>query len=307
MVNIKRKIKIGIFLLILSFGAVFISASLNNNIVKASSTVSSQANTAIVNLETSLKRNWLGPKNLPAFNTYLKNAKALTSRLSNGSVKTSYNNRIAETERIIRAIEKMVVLETSLEKNYHGMKNIPAFKAYLTDASNAIYAIKTIECKYKLSDRVYVAFNTIRDIETVNSTEYKKAANAFVEGRKAYRKALEDKTVESKNKALELSNSALNLVWSINTSIAKDYIAGDVRDLISQINAIKTVEKPVEEPKDTNEKEESKESIEKQSVNSVKKEEVNNIEKEEINDTEKASEKEESKTLNEEESPQIQE
>lgn len=255
MVKIKKKICTVALAMILSGGTLLSSGVFSNvNVVHAatSATVSSQANSAIQSLEGSLERNYLGSKNLPSFNTYLKKAKDLTAKLPNGSVKTSYNNRIAETERIIKATENVVSLENSLDKNYHGVSNLKTFNTYLDKANKSIALVNTAVCKAKMSDRTYLAFNIIRDIEVVNTSQYKAAANDFVEARKLYRTAVNDKTTESKNKALEKANSSLSLVWKVNSSVAKDYLAKDIKALVSDINKIEAKE-PVKVPvKDEN-------------------------------------------------------
>lgn len=286
MITIRRKIGICALGAVLSFGTLFTTVSLQKNvIVQAASSISVQANAAISSLESSLKRNYLGSKNLPTFNSYLKNAKTLTNKLPNGSTKTSYNNRIAETERIIRATESVVVLETSLEKNYHGMRNVPTFNSYIDKANKAIALINTNVCRYKLSDRTYLAFNTVRDIEVVNSSEYITAANKFVEARKLYRSAVKEQTNELKTKALETANDSLSFGWKIRTSVAKDYLISDIKDLIKDINKIEVKEnnkeentnadkKIVEEKKVEDTEKDSSAKVEEKATESVAKSEI---------------------------------
>lgn len=244
MISVKRKAIIGFIGCTLSFGifcgVVLLKQPINIQ-AATSNDLSAKANIAITNLESSLKKNWLGAKNLPGFNSYLKDSKVATNKLANGSVKTSYNNRIAETERIIKATQAVVLLESSLEKNYHGMRNISTFKAYLDKANKEITTIKTIACKYKLSNRTYISFNTIRDIEVVNSLEYKESANSFVDARKAYKEAMKSKDEQQKNKAMESANNALNLGWKINSSVAKDYLISDIKDILSSIKDIEVL------------------------------------------------------------------
>lgn len=186
----------------------------------------SQANSRIDHLESSFIKNYLGSKNLPTFRQYLSEAKNLTAKVSNTSDKRRLNDRIVQCENVIVTTEHVVNMETSMDKNYRGVKNLPAFKSYLDRVNGSLGKIANKTIHQKLSERSYAGANVIRDITVVDSTEYKKADAARSE---AISLINSDRVAEGKDKARE----SLNLAYKVTTSFVKDAMVAELKDIIN--------------------------------------------------------------------------
>lgn len=108
------------------------------------------AHKKIEHLRTSLKRNYLGLKNVGTWQQYIKEARALTKKLPNGSTKNKYTERINSAESLVNAAAKVNHLEFSMEKNYPSVKNAEAWVVYVEVAAKELSKV-TIEYE----DQVY--------------------------------------------------------------------------------------------------------------------------------------------------------
>lgn len=207
--------------LILAIGAAVITASLGTTVAYANSAYS-QANAKINHLETSFEKNYLGNTNLPTFRKYLSDAKSLTSKVTSSSDKQKLQERINQCEVVIVTTEHLVNMENSMERNYRGMKNVPAFQAYLDKVNNSLAGVKNKIVHTKLSDRSYAGMNVIRDIKVSDSENYVKASKLRLE---AIDSINSGSISDGKTKASE----ALSYVWKCDTSLAKDAIAGELK------------------------------------------------------------------------------
>ncbi|MEG1415355.1 MAG: hypothetical protein RSC49_02005 [Clostridium sp.] len=186
----------------------------------------SQANAKLNHLESSFIKNYLGSKNLPAFRQYLADAKNLTNRVTNTSDKRKLNNRIVQCENVIVTTEHVVNMETSMDKNYRGPKNLPAFKSYLDRVNSSLGTVSNKTIHQKLSERSYAGANVIRDITVVDSVEYKRA---LVELNNAIELINSDRVAEGREKARE----GLSLAYKVSTSFAKDALVAEFKDIIN--------------------------------------------------------------------------
>lgn len=203
----------------LSFGAL---GTVYDNKVYAASVAYNQASSKISQLETSLEKNYLGSSNLPTFRKYLAEAKTLISKVTSASEASSLNERWKQCESIIVTTECIVNMEASMDKNYRGMKNVPAFEAYIEKVNAALAGVKNKIIFNKISERSYAGSNVVRDIKVADSAEYK-AADALL--KEAIALVNEGKTSEAKAKATE----GLDYVWKCTTSMLKDSIAGELK------------------------------------------------------------------------------
>ncbi|KMT22865.1 hypothetical protein [Clostridium cylindrosporum] len=204
--------------------AVFIAtAHLGVGTVFAS-TISYQTNSKISQLETSFQRNYLGSKNLPTFRLYLSEAKSLVSSVTSTYEKNAYLARIAQCEIVIQTIENVVNMESSIDRNYKGTKNLPTFQAYLDRVNSSLAKVTNSIVHSKLSERSYAGSNVIRDIRVMDSGDYIKAASLR-------ETAIELINVESIDEAKTKASEALNYVWKCETSFAKDAIASELKSI----------------------------------------------------------------------------
>ncbi|KMT23341.1 Ig-like domain-containing protein [Clostridium cylindrosporum] len=85
----------------------------------------------IEHLRSSLKKNYLGLKNVGQWQKYIKEARALNAKLPNGSTKTKYAERINTAEALVNAAARVNQLEFSMDKNAHVMANVPQWGEYV--------------------------------------------------------------------------------------------------------------------------------------------------------------------------------
>lgn len=209
----------------LSLATIVTVASLGIGTVYASSAYN-QANNKINHLESSFEKNYLGNTNLPVFRQYLSEAKALTAKVTSAADRQKLNNRLNQCEVVIVTTEHVVNMENSMARNYKGTKNLPAFEAYRDKVNASLQGIKNKIVYDKLSSRSYAGSNVIRDIYVVDSSEYIKASNLRSE---AIRLFNEGDVTGAKAKA----NEALVHVWKCNTSLIKDAIASELKDILA--------------------------------------------------------------------------
>lgn len=103
----------------------------NVTIVEAASKVNSATvNNKVSQLEKSIRSNYLGLKNVGQWQAYIKDARNLNSKLSNGSTKNSYAGRINKAEQVVTAAARVNQLEISMAKNAHTQKNVAQWEKY---------------------------------------------------------------------------------------------------------------------------------------------------------------------------------
>lgn len=111
--------------------------------VEAAVTPVQAAHNKIEQLRNSLKKNYLGLKNLGTWQTYIRDAKNLTARLPNGSTKNLYYSRIDSAERLVNAAAAVNQLEKSMEVNAHVMRNVPTWINYVDIAIDKLSRVTT--------------------------------------------------------------------------------------------------------------------------------------------------------------------
>lgn len=122
-------------MMVLSVGT---SVSLTNNVTTVKAGVREDnvaAHNKIEHLRWSLKRNYLGLKNVGTWQQYIKEARALTKKLPNGSTKNKYTERINSAEALVKAAGGVNHLEFSMEKNYPSVKNAEIWVTYIEKAA----------------------------------------------------------------------------------------------------------------------------------------------------------------------------
>lgn len=188
-------------------------------------------------LKSTLSKNYLGAKNLPAFNQTLQSAKSAVAKLPKGDTKNKLSASVSRSESIIRATESLVKLEESMSKNAHIMRNVPVFEIYLNKSSNLIGRLSHAEvqgAKDKLSPRNYKMFNEVRDIKVKNTSQYAYALQLYYEGKMFHNIAKENPTPTNVKLADDKISDALNAVWKITTSAIKDKLRDDVKAILKE-------------------------------------------------------------------------
>ncbi|MEG0691348.1 MAG: hypothetical protein RR437_09005, partial [Clostridium sp.] len=153
----------------------FVSAIDSPIEVEAKKSTTQLAGEQVSYLENTVRKNYLGQKNLNHFNTQLRKAKSMVGKIPSGSTKRSLSSRVSVCENVIRATESTVKLEDSMNKNSHTLSSVPTFEIYINNANKYINRIPEgihSSAKVGLSKRSYSRFNNIRDIKVKNTIEY---------------------------------------------------------------------------------------------------------------------------------------
>lgn len=81
-------------------------------------------------LVKSIKKNYLGLKNVGQWQKYIKEARDLNARLPKGSTKNKYAERINKAEAVVNAAARVNQLEISMKKNSHTNSNLAQWLEY---------------------------------------------------------------------------------------------------------------------------------------------------------------------------------
>lgn len=145
----KSKKNIGAFLVAafaLSSAAGFTQSINDIKLVSAATKEGSSAvNSKLQHLIGSLKKNYLGVKNVPQWEKYIKEARSLNSKLPSGEEKNKYDQIINSAESLVNAASNVNKLEFSLKEKESTEKSIPEWEGYIDLASEALEKVDTDE------------------------------------------------------------------------------------------------------------------------------------------------------------------
>ncbi|MEG1415351.1 MAG: DUF5011 domain-containing protein [Clostridium sp.] len=219
----------------------FVSAIDSPIEVEAKKSTTQLAGEQVSYLENTVRKNYLGQKNLNHFNTQLRKAKSMVGKMPNGSTKRSLSSRVSVCENVIRATESTVKLEDSMDKNSHTLSSVPTFEVYINNANKYINRIPEgihSSGKVGLSKRSYSRFNDIRDIKVKNTIEYSYANQLYNEASMLYQKALANATKDNVAAADIKVSEALRSVYAVSTSVIKDKLRGNIKVLINKVSKL---------------------------------------------------------------------
>ncbi|MEG0332443.1 MAG: DUF5011 domain-containing protein, partial [Clostridium sp.] len=219
----------------------FVSAIDSPIEVEAKKSTTQLAGEQVSYLENTIRKNYLGQKNLNHFNTQLRKAKSMVGKIPSGSTKRSLSSRVSVCENVIRATESTVKLEDSMNKNSHTLSSVPTFEIYINNANKYINRIPEgihSSAKVGLSKRSYSRFNNIRDIKVKNTIEYSYANQLYNEASMLYQKALANSTKDNVAAADIKVSEALKAVYAVSTSVIKDKLRGNIKVLINKVSKL---------------------------------------------------------------------
>ncbi|MEG0129803.1 MAG: hypothetical protein RR539_09980 [Clostridium sp.] len=208
-------------------GAVGALSTVEVQSVQASTNNIKKLDAKISQVVSSLKKNYLGLKNVGQWQKYIKECKDLLAKIPSGSTKNKYAETISKAEALINAAARVNQVEKSMSSNSHSMKNVDTWEQYVELAKKDLTKVdqkefkKQIEelkertaVKVLLMDKVKVAhFEAVKKVEAIV-----KEAEALVKTDKT--KALE-KYKEARNAGEKLSShsSKTNLLNNIGKGI----------------------------------------------------------------------------------------
>ncbi|MEF9953063.1 MAG: hypothetical protein RR838_10760, partial [Clostridium sp.] len=146
----------------------------------------------------SLKKNYLGLKNVGQWQQYERELKTLIGKLPEGSAKAGFQARLDVCVSLLNAAAKVNHVEKSLDTNFHGIKNAETWSVYLKDGQDLLNKVdKELEGrKAELVERLAKAKTTVDGI-------IKKHNDDLAAATKLYDDAVKSKKLVDAEKALE--------------------------------------------------------------------------------------------------------
>lgn len=148
--------------------AVIVEGEPNTRAVTYASAEVELASSMIERTKTSLRANYLGLKNVPQWQIYIRDARALTAKIVPGSTRDTFNARIDAQEQVVNTVISLGQLENSMENNAHVVRNIPQWTDYVNTTLNNIRLIHSDytdlkdKLKVRLTDKVDVMIGILK-------------------------------------------------------------------------------------------------------------------------------------------------
>ncbi|MEG0332577.1 MAG: hypothetical protein RR637_09310 [Clostridium sp.] len=176
----------------------------------------------IEHFRTSLKKNYLGLKNVGQWQAYEKEIKALIAKLPAGSSQDKYQARLDVCVSLLNAAAKVNHVEKSLDTNYNGIKNAETWSVYLKDGNDLLGKVdKEFEGrKAELVERLAKAKTTVDGIIKTHETDLAAAEALFVAAEKSMVLADAEKALAAAKKLGTHTTSAA-LVAKCEALVAK--------------------------------------------------------------------------------------
>ena len=182
-------------------------------------------------LETSVKRNYLGIKNLDTWNGYLNDAKRKNSGLPQNSTKDNLDQRIYSDESLLYAVEYINYVEISMEKNAKAMRNADVWQQRLELAKVHLKYVdlKVFKEQYNaLYQRLNSKLVEVVKIKNDYMKEYNKANGLYEE---AFKLSKSDKDL-----AINKANESKELANKLSSYYLKDRLINNIDNLIKGLS-----------------------------------------------------------------------
>ncbi|MEF9953173.1 MAG: hypothetical protein RR539_10140 [Clostridium sp.] len=215
----------------LSSGTSLVSSIEEINVAEASSKkLESEVTRKVNQLGASLKKNYLGLKNVGQWQAYIKDAKKLISRLPNGKIKNEFVTKVNRAEALVKAAAGINKVEQSMKINANVMKNVEQWQNYIGIAKEDMKKIDMGEFgkQYnELLQRASESTKLIGVIETKYKESFKKVEDLVVEAEKlmatnkedAKKKLEEAKVLADKLQSHSSKNDILNKINGVISGI----------------------------------------------------------------------------------------
>ncbi|MEG2892662.1 MAG: hypothetical protein RR840_04770, partial [Clostridium sp.] len=226
--NLKKAMSGSLAGLMTLTGAVGALSTVNVQSVEASSTVQRNLEAKVSHITSSLKKNYLGLKNVGQWQQYIKEARTLLSKLPNGSTKTKYTDVINRAEALVNAAARVNQVERSMTSNTHSMKNIDTWETYVNLAKKDLAKVDLKEYKKQYEQLVERTALKVSDMDKVKVKHYEalKKVEAIVKDGESLlssdkAKALEKfKEARSAGEKLQSHSSKTKVLNTISKGVA---------------------------------------------------------------------------------------
>ena len=182
-------------------------------------------------LENSMKRNYLGIKNLDTWNSYLNEAKRKNNGLPQNSTKNTLDQRIYSDESLLSAVEYINYVERSMEKNAKAMRNSDIWEQRLELAKVHLKYVdlKVFKDQYNaLYQRLNSKLTEVVKIKNDYMKEYNKANGLYEE---AFKLSKSDKSL-----ALDKAKESKELANKLSSYYLKDRLINNIDNLIKELS-----------------------------------------------------------------------
>ncbi|MEG2892679.1 MAG: PEGA domain-containing protein [Clostridium sp.] len=189
----------------------------------------------IEHITYSLKKNYLGLKNVGQWQSYIKEAKELNAKLPKGSSRDKYAARIDRADALINAAARVNKVEQSMEVNANVIKNVPQWHKYIELAKEDLTKVDlgVFKSQYnELLERVADRSEAMEVIKTEYTNSYKKVDTLVQEAKK-----LLGTDKEAAKKKLE---EAKKLAEKLQSHSSKDELIGKIDEMITSIPSVPT-------------------------------------------------------------------
>ncbi|MEG0371656.1 MAG: hypothetical protein RR645_05105, partial [Clostridium sp.] len=221
-------------------------------VVQAASGNMQALNTKVEKITSSIKKNYLGLKNVGQWQQYIKEAKQLLAKIPNGATKTKYADSINRAEALINAAARVNQVEKSMTANTHVINNVEQWDKYITLAKTDLKKVDLKEFKNQYNELIERTAKKSAEINTVKvkyQESYKRVEVILNQAKelvktdkvKALDKFREARSAESKLQAHSLKNTILQSInKGISQVLGNSPIMGDAYGLVNikDINSI---------------------------------------------------------------------
>ncbi|MEG0480898.1 MAG: hypothetical protein RR539_07860 [Clostridium sp.] len=178
----------------------------------------------IEHFRTSLKKNYLGLKNVGQWQAYEKEIKALIAKLPAGSSQDKYQARLDVCVSLLNAAAKVNHVEKSLVDNFNGIKNAETWSVYLKDGQDLLGKVdKEFEGrKAELVERLAKAKTTVDGIIKKHEADLAAATKLFEEAKKSMK--------------AEDAEKALKAAEALGTHASSDKLKNEIKAYVALLN-----------------------------------------------------------------------
>ncbi|MEG0641668.1 MAG: hypothetical protein RR515_03635 [Clostridium sp.] len=221
-------------------------------VVQAASGNMQALNAKVEKITSSIKKNYLGLKNVGQWQQYIKEAKQLLAKIPNGATKTKYADSINRAEALINAAARVNQVEKSMTANTHVINNVEQWDKYITLAKTDLKKVDLKEFKNQYNELIERTAKKSAEINTVKvkyQESYKRVEVILNQAKelvktdkvKALDKFREARSAGSKLQAHSLKNTILQSInKGISQVLGNSPIMGDAYGLVNikDINSI---------------------------------------------------------------------
>ncbi|MEG2973531.1 MAG: hypothetical protein RR898_08670 [Clostridium sp.] len=201
-------------------------------------------NTKLTGLTSSIKKNYLGLKNIVKWKKDLNIIKGQINKLPKGQAKDKMIARAAKVETLLASVSGVSSIEYSLSKNANIIKNVKGWEVAIENSKKSLAKVDHKEFKKEhatLLERLAKVNAKVSDIKT-------KYFAKVGEINSTYNKAIELSKTQ-KDRALAMLKFCLEEANKLNSHPVKDGLIAKINKAIEEVNKIPSVDPFIKDDK----------------------------------------------------------